>query len=144
MSEKPSLLIVIPSDLAQVDGVCRAARELLEANGLAGRVFAVDLLLREFANNAIVYGNRLDVSKQVRVEVGIEREAIVLSVTDEGPGFDWKARLRCISKPSDTSGRGLAIGGLYSNQMTFNRAGNRVILVVDKDENMAQEGVHHE
>lgn len=82
MSEPRTYRAVIPSDLAQVEGVCRAARDLLEANGLADHVFAVDLLLREFLNNAILHGNRLDASKLVQVEVRVGRRVIVLSVAD--------------------------------------------------------------
>jgi anti-sigma regulatory factor (Ser/Thr protein kinase) len=129
---KSAYRAVIPSDLANVEGVCLAAREFLESNGLADRVFAVDLLLREFVNNAIVHGNGSDASKLVCVEMRVGYKAIALSVTDEGQGFDWRYRRRCISGSSDTSGRGLEIGRLYADRMTFNRAGNRVVLVVGK------------
>ena len=132
MSEPRASRAAIPSDLAQVEGVCRAARDLLEANGLADHVFAVDLLLREFLNNAILHGNRLDASKLVQVEVRVGRRVIVLSVADEGPGFDWRSRRCHKSGATDTSGRGLEIGRLYADRIRFNRAGNRVILVVGK------------
>ncbi|MBP8815587.1 MAG: ATP-binding protein, partial [Desulfobulbus sp.] len=95
-------------------------------------VFAVDLLLREFLNNAILHGNRLDASKLVQVEVRVGRRVIVLSVADEGPGFDWRSRRCHKSGATDTSGRGLEIGRLYADRIRFNRAGNRVILVVGK------------
>ena len=132
MSEKKAYRAAIPSDMTQVEGVCLAARDLLEANGLTDRVFAVDLLLREFVNNAILHGNHSDASKFVQVEVRIGWKVIALSVADEGQGFDWRSRQCRISGSTDTSGRGLEIGRLYANRIRFNRAGNRVILVVGK------------
>ncbi len=132
MSEKRAYRVAIPSDLTQVEGVCCAARDLLEANGLADRVFAVDLLLREFLNNAILHGNRSDASKLVQVEVRVGRKVIALCVADEGSGFDWRSWRRRIAGSTDTSGRGLEIGRLYANWIRFNPAGNRVILVVGK------------
>jgi serine/threonine-protein kinase RsbW len=132
MSEPRAYRAAIPSDLGHVEGVCRAARDLLEASGLTDHVFAVDLLLREFLNNAILHGNRLDASKLVQVEVRVGRRVIVLSVADEGPGFDWRSRRCHKSGATDTSGRGLEIGRIYADRIRFNRAGNRVILVVGK------------
>lgn len=132
MSGKVTLRAVISSNLAQVDDVCGAARKLLETNDLAECVFTVDLLLREFINNAILHGNRSDATKKVSVEVGIERATVVLSIADEGPGFDWRRRLCRAPNPYDTSGRGLLIGQIYAGSMKFNRAGNRVVLVVEK------------
>ncbi len=132
MSEHRTYRAAIPSDLMQVDDVCRVARDLLVANGLADRVFAVDLLLREFINNAIVHGNRLDASKFVQVEVRVGWKVITLSVTDEGAGFSWRSRRCHKSASTDTSGRGLEIGRLFADRIRFNRTGNRVILIVGK------------
>ena len=133
MSEKAAIVrIVIPSDIAEVDRVCRAAKELLEGNGLIDRVFAVELLLREFVNNAILHGNNADVSKRVQVRIRVGRKSIMLSIADEGVGFDWRERQCHVADESDISGRGLAIGMEYARKVTYNRTGNRVVLLVEK------------
>jgi len=125
-----TLRAVIPSSLAEVEDVCRSVRQLLEYNGMKDHAFGVELLVRELVNNAILHGNKLDVSKNVRISVRIWHRIIALSVADEGPGFDWRSQLCHQPDLSDTSGRGLAIGLIYADRMAFNHAGNRVVLVI--------------
>ena len=124
----------ILSDLAEVDGVCREARKLLERHGQAEHIFKVDLLLREFLNNAIIHGNCLNARKRVRVSVRVGRTWIVLWIADEGAGFDWRARSLSPPDENATSGRGLAIGAQYAERMQFNRAGNQVTFWIVKAE----------
>lgn len=141
---KSALRLVIASDLSELEKVCLAAGELLKENGLADKIFAVDLLLREFVNNAILHGNGANRAKRVSVAVRIREKSIVMSIADEGTGFDWLARELNVPDSSAASGRGLAIGRLYADRMTFNRAGNRVELLVAKNQSMAKEGILHE
>jgi len=124
---------VMDSDLGLVDAVCRDARSLLACHGQTECVFAVDLLLREFLNNAVVHGNGQDPAKQVEVTMQIGRDWIVLTVTDQGPGFDWRARRRAPPDEDATSGRGIAIGAQFAQRMKFNREGNQVMLWINKD-----------
>jgi serine/threonine-protein kinase RsbW len=44
--------------------------------------------VREAVANAIKHGNKADASKQVRVDFGLEGSDVVISVQDEGAGFD--------------------------------------------------------
>jgi len=46
--------------------------------------------LTEAVNNAIVHGNKLDASKQVRVAYEIEGKILRFFIEDEGPGFDYE------------------------------------------------------
>jgi serine/threonine-protein kinase RsbW len=122
------------SSLEEVDDVCRESRTLLESQGWIDHCFALDMLLREFLNNAILHGHRSDIGKQVQVKLRIGRKWIVVQVADEGPGFDWQSIN--LSHPSEnaTSGRGLLIGTWYSHRMRFNRSGNQVTLWIRKAE----------
>ena len=130
----------IISDLTKVDGVCREAKKLLESNGQEEHIFKVDLLLREFLNNAIIHGNCLNARKHVKVSVRIGRAWIVLWIADEGVGFDWRAKIMSPPDDSATSGRGLAIGAQYAERMQFNRAGNQVTFwIVKADSRMKGE-----
>lgn len=47
------------------------------------------IAMTEAVNNAIVHGNKLDTSKQVKVTFDIDGENVVFQVEDEGPGFDY-------------------------------------------------------
>lgn len=47
------------------------------------------IAMTEAVNNAIVHGNKLDPSKQVKVTFSIDGENVVFQVEDEGPGFDY-------------------------------------------------------
>ena len=48
----------------------------------------VEMAMREAVANAIKHGNRLDPTKKVTIEMGVEGGQIVISVADEGTGFD--------------------------------------------------------
>ena len=48
----------------------------------------VEMAMREAVANAIKHGNRLDPAKKVMIEMGVEGDEIVISVADEGTGFD--------------------------------------------------------
>lgn len=121
----------IASDVTEVETICDQARALLQNHDQHEHLFAVDLLLREFLNNAIIHGNGGDARKSVQVAIRIGRTMILLSVTDMGSGFDWRGQLNHIAQPSATSGRGLTIGRQYAQRMRFNRTGNRVILAIN-------------
>lgn len=122
----------IPSRLEAVDEVCEGARRLLEEQGLSDKVFAVELLFREFLNNSIIHGHAGDPSKEVRASLRVGRRWLVIEVEDEGPGFDWRNASRRIPDISGTSGRGLAIGRLYATRLRFSRKGNRIGLWLEK------------
>ena len=130
---KAGLDVAIASDLTAVDDVCREARALLSAEGLDSHAFAVDLLLREFINNAIMHGNRCDPEKHVHVAMRIGRTWITLRIADEGRGFAWRGMRRTPPDGAATSGRGLAIGTEYAQRLQFNREGNQVMLWIRKD-----------
>ena len=123
----------VPSSLKALDDLCECVGERLERSGLSDRCFAVELLLREFAGNAMVHGNGLDHQKSIQVSLRIGTKWITLTVEDEGRGFDWRGRDRSPPCDTATSGRGLAIGALYAGRVRFNRAGNRVTLWILKE-----------
>lgn len=45
--------------------------------------------LTEAVNNAIVHGNKLDASKEVKVWFQVEGKTLRFFIEDEGPGFDY-------------------------------------------------------
>lgn len=89
--------------------------------------FAVRILLREALLNAVTHGCGKDPEQEVRLCVRLEPDAIVLDVQDSGPGFLWQDRNTMFDVLGD-GGRGLALMRIYSSNMTFNEAGNHVVL----------------
>jgi anti-sigma regulatory factor (Ser/Thr protein kinase) len=122
----------IPSRLAEVDRVCREARELLEAHGLADRSFAVELVTRECLCNAIVHGGRGCAEARVTLELRVGRRWVRLQVADEGPGFPWRRASRLPPDDDSPGGRGLAICALYAERIAFNRTGSRISVWIAK------------
>jgi len=124
----------VPSHLAEVDSVCREIRSLLEDNGQRTACFPVELLAREWLNNAIVHGNGGDAAKKVALNLEVGRKWICLQIIDEGNGFNWR-KARRAPPPDGTvpGGRGLPISAAYAQRITFNQRGNRVTLWLKKE-----------
>ena len=121
----------IRASLAEVDTLCLQLRCLLADENLisARERFAVELLAREALSNAVRHGCRENESKRVIFECRLGSLSTILSVTDEGPGFDWRSCL--LSPPDDeaTHGRGLALYQMYASRILFNPCGNRILLI---------------
>jgi len=119
----------IPSRLAEVDMLIKEIRSCLVDNGLGEVGFPVELAARECLNNAVIHGNRRDARKKVALNLQIRRKWILLRVSDEGSGFNWRKGKRA-PPPGDAgiSGRGLSIVALYAHRIVFNRRGNQVTL----------------
>ncbi len=77
-SERKSISIVEPflSSLPE----CRSLEET--------RWFNILIAVTEAVNNAIIHGNKSNPAKQVTLTVGADGEDIVISVLDEGIGFN--------------------------------------------------------
>lgn len=84
----------------------------------------------EAANNAILHGNKLDESKEVNVEMSIEKNKLQIIVKDKGPGFDYEN----IPDPTapenieNINGRGVFLMEKLSDEMEFRDNGSTVEL----------------
>jgi serine/threonine-protein kinase RsbW len=88
--------------------------------------------LGEALANAILYGNRQDPGKRVRVQAEFRPGEVVVTVTDEGPGFDPGA-VEDPTRPENlgrSHGRGLFLLRSLADEVRFNEAGNSVTLVL--------------
>lgn len=126
--ESRKLVRSLRSIPAEVETFCREVREYLKGIGLSCEAFPVEMLLRESLNNAMVHGNRENSKKKILAEVRIGRKWIMLRVTDEGRGFDYRKTKKTVPDPEAVSGRGMAIYSLYAHRISFNSTGNRVSL----------------
>lgn len=88
--------------------------------------------LGEAISNAILYGNGEDPEKRVRVAAEYGEEAVVVTVTDEGEGFDPSA-VADPTRPENRDrphGRGLFLLRTLMDRVEWNERGNRVTLVL--------------
>lgn len=133
---KDDLCLSIPSALSAVEPVCEEIRSLLEKRHLERMRFQVEVVARECLNNAIMHGNRGQVSRLVKFGMRVGKKLICLRIADQGVGFDWRVRKRSWPTGSDTSGRGLMVASAYAKRVDFNQRGNQVTLWI----NTAREG----
>lgn len=82
--------------------------------------------------NAILYGNRQDPEKRVRVRAELRPGEAVVTITDEGSGFDPES----VQDPTVAENRGRSHGrGLFllrklADEVRFNETGNSVTLTL--------------
>ncbi|WP_282015738.1 ATP-binding protein [Marinifilum flexuosum] len=88
---KSDNLLVFPSELENISRVERLIDDISSSYNLSSEIYGkISVAIIEAVNNAILHGNRLDVSKNVKVEFNINEEAIQFIVEDEGSGFDFE------------------------------------------------------
>jgi serine/threonine-protein kinase RsbW len=108
--------------------------ELLSQLGAHGwpeaDVFAVHLAVEEAIVNAIVHGNKLDPEKKVHVTCEVSADRVLVSIADEGPGFDPGGIPDCTAddRLDAPGGRGVMLMRSFMTRIEYNPAGNAVVL----------------
>jgi serine/threonine-protein kinase RsbW len=132
MVDSPAKILVIPSDLNAAWNAQQTVMEEVKARGYSeNAVFAIRLALDEALNNAISHGNQKDKTKKVTIEYHIGEASVVITITDEGKGFDP------VEVPDPTldeyierpHGRGIMLMRAYMTEVRFSRNGKSVTLV---------------
>lgn len=118
----------IEPTLDEVDAICRDVRARIRRHASRADWFGVELLLREALTNAVLHAGSDGPGRRVRCEVIVGARRARLEIADGGPGFDWRAALARSPAETATSGRGLRIYEMYADRVSFNEAGNRVVL----------------
>jgi serine/threonine-protein kinase RsbW len=91
--------------------------------------FVAELLVREALTNAVVHGSQADPGKQVRCSVRLKGRRLLIAVSDDGAGFDWRAARHKPVGSLDISGRGASILRQYADWVRYNDRGNAVAMV---------------
>lgn len=128
--------IVVESKPSAVVEVCKQIIAKLEANKFdKDDIFAIHLTLEEAFLNAVKHGNKMDPTKKVTVEYGVDLEKVEIFITDEGNGFDpdHVADPRFGDKLFEPGGRGLLLMNSYMDIVEYNERGNRVHMVRYKE-----------
>lgn len=121
----------IESVMANMRLVETAIDEITAALGIKaddyGKILVATL---EAVNNAITHGNKANPGKLVDVEIKCDKNKMVVTVTDEGPGFN-PSEVPDPTKPEnieELSGRGVFLMSRLADRIHFNEKGNSVTL----------------
>ncbi len=98
--------------------------------------FALDLVMRETLNNAVIHGNQRQPDQLVNYSVKVAGQQFEIMVSDEGTGFDWRSVLNLESVKGYDHGRGFPILQSYCSHIRLNEAGNQIFfsMNITKDE----------
>lgn len=109
----------------------RVVGSISKIPGIDGNLEEVALALDEALTNAIIHGNRKDPRKKVEICGGYDKDGnLVLSVTDEGDGFDPRA----IPDPTSADnifshhGRGVFLIHQLMDHTEYRKGGRQVVL----------------
>ncbi len=83
------------------------------------------IAMLEAANNAIVHGNKLDEKKNVIIKAISNNTHLIISMEDEGPGFDY-SNIPDPTSPENIeniSGRGVFLMRKLSDNVIFEKNG---------------------
>jgi serine/threonine-protein kinase RsbW len=94
-------------------------------------VFAIKLAVEEAVTNAIKHGNGMDPRKVVHFSYDVGLERTVITVADEGDGFDYDdlADPTADENLEKPTGRGIMLMRAYMDEVVFNAKGNQVRMV---------------
>ena len=124
--------MVIASDLEAARQVENTILDEVERYGYSdASAFSIRLAIEEGLNNAIKHGNGYDPGKTVQVAFAVTPQQVVISITDEGPGFD-PARVpdpTCDENFEKPCGRGIMLMRAYMDEIHYNPCGNQVRMV---------------
>ncbi len=136
----------IPSLTTEIYPLQHEILESLSVNGFdENSIFAIRLAMDEALINAIKHGNKNDPRKNVLVEFSCDNEKAVISVKDDGDGFDHDS----IMDPRDedglnrTHGRGIFLIKQFMTEVAFNEKGNHITFTYVKghDSSKALDGM---
>lgn len=101
------------------------------------RMNGLMLSVTEATTNAIKHANKNDQSKLVKINVKVEGKKIIISVKDEGVGFD-PTKIPDPTEPENLlkdSGRGVYLMKFYMDDLRYNITpeGTETILVLNLD-----------
>ena len=128
--------MVVKSRPSAVVEVCEQVLSKLDAYGFdKDDTFAVHLALEEAFLNAVKHGNKMDSSKEVKIECSVDFDKIEISVTDQGDGFEPAsvADPRYGEDLYKPGGRGLLLMNSYMDVVKFNETGNNLYMVRYKE-----------
>ena len=130
----------IPSDTSVGSAlVGELIDEMTEREWPAADLFRTQLAYEEAIVNAIRHGNRCDPEKTVLVEMSSDDEKAIITITDQGEGFDPAKvpdprREDLLEVPG---GRGVLLIGEIMSEVKYNEQGNQITMIKIKGDTPA-------
>jgi serine/threonine-protein kinase RsbW len=122
---------IISSDFKAVKDVSRQICQDLSKRHLSDEfIFDIKLACEEAMINAIKHGNEHRRNKTVNISYDITDKAVVITVQDQGKGFDY----RNLPNPTEPEnliklvGRGIFLIRNVMDKVKFNVQGNKIIM----------------
>ena len=123
--------LMLASSYAELERVEGLLNQLQQALGFDDDFYArLMLSVSEAATNAIVHGNKLDLSKKVMIQAKANTTILTFTITDEGNGFDPEDIANPVDEENllNTSGRGVFLMREYTDEIEFQDDGRKLIL----------------
>ena len=122
-----------PKSIGRVEGFIKKIEKKVHLDEIQTHKLMVSLT--EAVNNAIVHGNKCDITQQVKVVCECEHKQLVVTVTDNGKGF----KLNNVKNPLKaenllrTSGRGIFLMRTLMDKVEYamGKNGATVTLVLE-------------
>lgn len=134
--ETLAFVLELPSDLDMIEGAVAYLVDRCRGVDFDGTRLTLNFRVGmcEALANAVIYGNRQDPGKSVRVEVELSAERIVAAVRDEGTGFDpGEVPDPTLDENLERSGgRGIFLLHRLMDQVEYNERGNEVRFVLNR------------
>lgn len=122
--------LVIKSDLNKLVEVEQFIESLMSDFSIKEDYMGIlSIPMLEAVKNAIIHGNKSDVSKEVTITCQISNKDIVFSVSDEGNGFDYTKYLTVDFENRTTNG--LTMIELLANKLEFLNNGSTISYTID-------------
>lgn len=123
--------LTITSEIGNIVRVQNFIEQLVNGIELEKKIFGkMNLAIIEAVNNSILHGNHNNHTKLVSIEAESDDDKIIVSVSDEGEGFDYST----IPDPTipenlnKKTGRGLYLMNVLSDNLEFQNNGSKVIM----------------
>jgi serine/threonine-protein kinase RsbW len=117
-----------PSSIQKVENLVQDLRSRLDIKD--DKYCNILISLTEAVNNAIHHGNNLDESKFVIVQTGYQGSKLMVSISDEGRGFDPSAVAdpTCSENICECGGRGVFLIKQLADEVHYLNNGSTVRL----------------
>jgi serine/threonine-protein kinase RsbW len=126
----------LPSDPAVIEGAVSYLVDRCRAFAFEGSRLTLNFRVGmcEALANAVIYGNRRDPEKRVRVEIDLDADSVTVRVIDQGRGFD-SDQLTDPTLPDQLErpgGRGVFLLRKLMDRVEYNDRGNEVCFVLHR------------
>lgn len=126
--------ILIPSDINKIKFVREHILQDLNKYCFNEEVkMAILVALDECLTNAIKHGNKNNNKLMVEINYKINKTSIIISIKDQGSGFNWKENIHFYGQNNytgyETSGRGIFMIKNLMSDVFYNDLGNEITIV---------------